>query len=92
MTNSHPCVPALVVNPMTVSKAYALLEVEGLLERRTGLTSVVAARHAGALPLVDREAMLLPALQRVADEARQLQIPPERAARLFQSLLDAHTA
>jgi len=35
----------LGVNPMTVSKAYALLEREGLLERRPGLALVVRARE-----------------------------------------------
>jgi len=32
----------LAVNPMTVSKAYSLLEFEGVLERRRGLSMVVA--------------------------------------------------
>jgi GntR family transcriptional regulator len=32
----------LRVNPMTISKAYALLEVEGLLERRRGIGLFVA--------------------------------------------------
>lgn len=31
------------VNPMTVSKAYSMLETEGLLERRRGMGMVVAA-------------------------------------------------
>ena len=31
------------INPMTVSKAYSLLEAEGLLERRRGMGMVVAA-------------------------------------------------
>ena len=30
------------INPMTVSKAYSLLEAEGLLERRRGMGMVVA--------------------------------------------------
>ncbi|MDP3222536.1 MAG: GntR family transcriptional regulator, partial [Rubrivivax sp.] len=36
---------ALAVNPMTVSKAFSLLEAEGLLERRRGLPMVVAQQH-----------------------------------------------
>ena len=35
---------ALGLNPMSVSKAYALLEREGVLERRPGLALVVRAR------------------------------------------------
>jgi GntR family transcriptional regulator len=34
------------INPMTVSKAYSLLEAEGLLERRRGMGMVVAAHAA----------------------------------------------
>ncbi len=34
----------LKVNPMTLSKAYSLLEEEGYIERRKGLPSVVAKR------------------------------------------------
>ncbi len=36
---------ALAVNPMTVSKAYSLLEAEGVLARRRGLGMVVAERQ-----------------------------------------------
>ena len=36
----------LAVHPMTISKAYGLLEIEGLLERRRGLPMVIAAGHA----------------------------------------------
>ncbi len=35
----------LGVNPMTISKAFALLEEEGVLERRPGLPSVVRQRQ-----------------------------------------------
>jgi GntR family transcriptional regulator len=38
----------LGINPMTVSKAYALLEQEGLLERRPGLSLVVRGAATGA--------------------------------------------
>ena len=36
---------ALAVHPMTISKAYSLLESDGVLERRRGLSMVVAARR-----------------------------------------------
>src|SRR6266700_1409417 len=36
----------LSLNPMTISKAYSLLEHDGVLERRRGQTLVVRARHA----------------------------------------------
>lgn len=38
----------LSINPMTVSKAYGLLEQEGVLERRPGLPLVVRGGGAGA--------------------------------------------
>ena len=75
------------INPMTVSKAYSLLEAEGLLERRRGVGMVVAAtvRAAGK----DRLALLEPALLALARQARQLGITPDQAldslAQAFQS-------
>ncbi|HEY0954963.1 MAG TPA: GntR family transcriptional regulator [Roseateles sp.] len=76
------------INPMTVSKAYSLLEAEGLLERRRGVGMVVAA---GARPEDrDRMALLAPALQALALQARQLGITPDEAidglAQVFQTL------
>jgi GntR family transcriptional regulator len=39
---------ALALNPMTVSKAYGLLEMEGVLARRRGLGMIVAESAAPA--------------------------------------------
>lgn len=66
---------ALAVHPMTISKAYSMLEMEGLLERRRGLSMVVAARHRRAQPPASRIELLRPTLQKAADEARQLELP-----------------
>lgn len=79
---------ALAVNPMTVSKAYSLLEAEGLLERQRGLGMVVAAPHARAQRLSDRAALLRPSLERVAAEARELQLPDAQVLALFQRILE----
>ena len=46
------------VNPMTISKAFALLEAEGLLERNRGKPMTVAAGRKGAAPLAQRLAQL----------------------------------
>lgn len=77
------------INPMTVSKAYSLLEAEGLLERRRGVGMVVAARAQPAQSSEDRLALLTPAVQALAQQARQLGIPPDQAmqalARALQS-------
>lgn len=77
----------LAVHPMTISKAYGLLELEGLLERRRGLPMVIAAGHAGPAAARDRLAQLRPTLQRAAAEARELDIPPQQAIALFERLL-----
>lgn len=79
----------LAVNPMTVSKAYGLLELEGLLERRRGLPMVIAAGHAGPARARYRIGQLAPTLQRSAAEACELGIPKAQALKLFERLLDA---
>ena len=81
---------ALAVNPMTVSKAYGLLEVEGLVERRRGLGMLVAQRpRAGMGPgsQAEREALLRPTLERAAREARELELDPDTVLTLFTQLL-----
>jgi GntR family transcriptional regulator len=78
----------LAVNPMTVSKAFSLLEAEGLLERRRGLPMVVAAQHRRALSRAERIALLRPTLARAAAEAHELELPADQALALFQTLLD----
>jgi GntR family transcriptional regulator len=77
----------LTLHPMTISKAYSLLELEGLLERRRGLPMVIAAAHAKAAPGRERIEQLRPTLQRAADEARELGITAAQALSLFEKLL-----
>ena len=75
------------INPMTVSKAYSLLEAEGLLERRRGVGMVVAADAKAADASADRMALLAPALQNAARQAAQLGITPEAALAAFERAL-----
>lgn len=75
------------INPMTVSKAYALLETEGVLERRRGLGMVIAAQRASTARLADRRALLDPVLADVARQAAQLQLPAERVLGLLEQHL-----
>jgi GntR family transcriptional regulator len=79
---------ALAVNPMTVSKAFGLLEAEGLLERRRGLAMVVAAQHHRSRPVGERIALLRPTLAQAAKETHELQLAPSQAVRLFETLLN----
>ncbi|MBB3196187.1 GntR family transcriptional regulator [Roseateles terrae] len=78
---------ALAVNPMTISKAFGLMEAEGLVERRRGLPMVVASHHQKALRTRSRVELLRPALEKAAAEARQLELPPDQVLALFKSLL-----
>lgn len=78
----------LAVHPMTISKAFGLMEAEGLVERRRGLPMVVAAQHQKALGTRSRVELLRPALAKAAAEARQLGLPPAQALALFESLLN----
>ncbi|HEY1090574.1 MAG TPA: GntR family transcriptional regulator [Burkholderiaceae bacterium] len=78
---------ALAVNPMTISKAYSLLEAEGLLERRRGLAMVVAAKHRRARSNAERMNLLRPALQTAAAAARQLEVDTADAVQLFKTIL-----
>jgi len=62
------------INPMTISKAYSLLEAEGLLERQRGKPMTVASSKR---PLEDETHRLLriqPQLQQLIQAARQLQL------------------
>ncbi len=77
----------LGVNPMTVSKAYSLLEREGVLERRPGRPLVVRAL-AGCEMEGNRLDRLRESLAEPARVARQLGIAPDEALRLFRELLE----
>jgi GntR family transcriptional regulator len=79
---------ALAVHPMTISKAYSMLEMEGVLERRRGLSMVVAAQHQGAQSTADRVELLRPTLEKAAAEARQLALPDAQVLHLFKTLLE----
>jgi GntR family transcriptional regulator len=78
----------LAVHPMTISKAYSLLEAEGLLERRRGLAMRVAPQHQRAQSAAARVELLRPTLTRAAAEARQLELPKQAALKLFEKIID----
>lgn len=76
----------LAVNPMTVSKAYNMLETEGLLSRARGIGMLVAERRESLKQ--EREHLLRPILERAAAEARQLELDPEAVIILFAKILE----
>lgn len=62
------------VNPMTVSKAFTLLEAEGVLQRNRGAAMTVAQAAQGAPePLT----LIAPAIEQLVEQARQLRLSPE---------------
>ncbi len=76
----------LGINPMTVSKAYSLLEREGVVERRPGLPLLIAA-PAPAVARARRSEELRKALAPAVTVARQLEVPAATALDLFRDLL-----
>ena len=62
------------VNPMTISKAYALLEAEGVLERNRGKPMTVAAHPKSQIPLRERLREIDDEIEQLLLAARQLQL------------------
>jgi GntR family transcriptional regulator len=79
---------AHAINPMTVSKAYSLLETEGVLERLRGKGMVVAANAVRPKPLAERLRQLEPALLDVAQRASELELPAERVLARLEQLME----
>src|SRR5215212_8773007 len=75
----------LQVNPMTVSKAYSILERDGVVElvRGQGMRVVESATNGK----VRREA-ILPLLKQVAATAKQLNLKPEQVIAQLKPLLE----
>ncbi len=78
---------ALALNPMTVSKAYGILEMEHLLDRRRGVGMTVAAAPTGSHSSAARAELLRPTLERAALEARQLELDPATVLALFTNIM-----
>jgi GntR family transcriptional regulator len=62
------------VNPMTVSKAYSLLETEGLLERNRGKPMTVASQSRTHSQLPKRLQQIDPLVDQIVLAAKQLQL------------------
>lgn len=80
------------INPMTVSKAYSLLEAEGLLSRQRGKPMTVASGVPDRLSKDQRMEMLRPGLEQVVREARELGLNPEEVITLLGRLLNKEKA
>ena len=78
---------AHAVNPMTISKAYSLLEVEGVLVRQRGKPMQVAEQSASTNSEQQRLEHLQPQLEQLVLAARQLEISDEVLLASLQKLL-----
>ena len=82
----------LQVNMMTVSKAYAKLESEGVLERERGLGMRVPDAASGDVganktSIVERQQELRPFAEELATRAWQLKLTDEQALAVLKSVL-----
>lgn len=76
----------LDVNPMTVSKAYNLLEHDGLLARRPGMALVIR-RTGAAERRARRREQLRRCLAPAVTQVRQLGVDDDEALAAFEELL-----
>lgn len=72
------------INPMTVSKAYNMLEIEGVLVRMRGVGMVVADRRHSAK---DKASLAMPTMLSAAQVAQQLGLDKAQAVKLFEQAL-----
>jgi len=62
------------INPMTISRAYSMLETEGLLERNRGRPMTVASQSRSHTQLPKRLEQIGPLVEQTVVAARQLQL------------------
>jgi GntR family transcriptional regulator len=62
------------INPMTISKAYSLLEAEGMLERNRGRPMTVASQTRNSSLLTRRLQQIQPLVQQTVLAAKQLEL------------------
>jgi len=79
----------LEINPMTVSKAYSLLERDGVVELVRGQGMRVAERGSPTAngTLSERQEKLLPLMRQVAAEAYQLSLSDHQVKTLLDRVL-----
>jgi GntR family transcriptional regulator len=76
----------LEVNPMTVSKAYSLLEKEGVLEAVRGQGMQVAKTKIPESDLSKKEAEMAPIIKEVISKAKQVSLDENHLIRLLKNL------
>ena len=76
----------LEINPMTVSKAYSLLEKENVLEFVRGQGMKVRESGTSQKHLENREENILPLLKQVITKTEQLSLQPKQVVDLLEDL------
>ena len=79
----------LKVNPMTISKAYSFLEVEGLLERRRGVGLFVVELPGDRHKQVKLE-LLKTAVETAAITSIEFDVSSEESIKLFKKMYRQH--
>ena len=78
---------ALDINPMTISKAYGILEATGMLERRRGRGMFVSEQHQGNKSISERLDLVKPELRETVLKVKQLKISDNEFINLLKELL-----
>ena len=78
------------VNPMTISKAYSLLESEGVLMRQRGKPMAVAEQDRAQAPRTQRMQQLDAELDQLVLSARQLDLSQEDLAKAIRRKWSEH--
>lgn len=81
----------LDINPMTVSKAYSLLEREGVIEHRRGHGMVLRAPRHASESVRKRQEALAPFAQQLAAAAFQLSLTRKQVWETLEPLLKEPT-
>jgi GntR family transcriptional regulator len=76
------------VNPMTISKAYSMLEAEGLLERQRGKAMTIAVQHHSKESKTARLQHLQPAIDQLVMAARQLELGTEEVIKAVRQSME----
>jgi len=78
----------LEVNPMTISKAYSMLEAAGVLERMRGKGMIIASDQDTSKSIRERLEIIRPILNEAVTQAEQLAIPKNTIIKLLSDLLE----
>jgi GntR family transcriptional regulator len=76
------------VNPMTISKAYSMLEAEGLLDRQRGKAMTIAFQQQAKESKSARLQHLQPAIDQLVMAARQLELGTDEVIKAVRQSME----